>query len=605
MTASGWIQLLVFLGVLLAITRPLGIFLLRVLDPKGKTFLDPILRPIERGLYRILGVDAEKEYTWKQYTLAMLIFSLVTMLFTYGVLRFQDSLPWQANIDSLANKTELNPHLAFNTAASFTTNTNWQSYGGESTMSYFSQMVALASHNFWSAAVGIAIAAALVRAISRDRSKTIGNFWTDIIRLHLYLLIPMCIVYSLFLVSQGMIQNFSAYTAITVVDQSGAASATQPALQTLAQGPMASQVAIKMLGTNGGGFTNANAAHPFENPTPLSNFMQMLSIFSIPSALTYYLGRVVKNQRHGWAVWAAMAIIFVAGVLVCWSAESSGNPRLHELGIAHGGNMEGKEVRFGIFNSALFATITTDASCGAVNSMHDSFTPIGGMIPILNIHLGEIIFGGVGSGLYGMLVFIVIAIFLAGLMVGRTPEYLGKKIEGYDMKVASLAILILTFTILAFTAWSSVSAANDKPELHTWGAAGLANNGPHGFSEMLYAYTSCTGNNGSAFAGLTANPTVAANSPANLVGDWHYNTTLGLAALLGRFIMIVPVLALAGSLAAKKLIPISSGSFPVANVTFVLLLVGTIMIVAALNFFPALALGPIVEHFLMHGGALY
>ncbi len=607
MNASGWIQLFMFLGVLALITKPLGIFLFRVLDPRGRTFLDPVLRPVERLLYKLLGVDPAKEHTWKQYTVAMLVFSLVTMLFTYGVLRLQDHLPWHQNIDALgSSKTEMNAHLAFNTAASFTTNTNWQSYTGENTMSYFSQMVALSSHNFWSAAVGIAIAAALVRAIARDRSKTIGNFWTDIIRLHLYLLIPLSIVYALFLVSQGMIQNFSDYTTVTTVDQSTAVSATQPALQVIAQGPMASQVAIKMLGTNGGGFTNANAAHPFENPTPLSNFIQMLSIFAIPSALTYYLGRVVKNQRHGWAVWAAMAIIFVGGAVACWWAESSGTPQLTQLGlrepgtVAGTGNFEGKEVRFGIFNSALFATVTTDASCGAVNAMHDSFTPIGGMIPMLNIHLGEIIFGGVGSGLYGMLVFIVIAIFLAGLMVGRTPEYLGKKIEAFDMKAASLAILILTVSILCFTAFSSVSASHDAPNAHTWGAAGLNNAGPHGFSEMLYAFTSCTGNNGSAFAGLTANPT-----SGDLKGDWHYNVTLALATLFGRFIMIIPVLAMAGNLAQKKRVPVSSGSFPVANVTFVLLLVGTIMIVAALNFFPALALGPIVEHFLMKGGSLY
>ena len=599
MNASGWIQLLLFLGALLLITKPLGIFLCRVLDPRGKTFLDPVVKPVERAMYKVLGVDPLKEHTWKQYTIAMLIFSLVTMVFTYGLLRFQPSLPWYGFIKDLPNKTDINPHLAFNTAASFTTNTNWQSYTGENTMSYFSQMVALASHNFWSAAVGIAIAAAFVRAIARDRAKTIGNFWTDLVRIHLYLLIPMCIVYALFLVSQGMIQNFKPYTAMTSIDQSGATPGN-PTSQLLQQGPMASQVAIKMLGTNGGGYTNANAAHPFENPTPLSNFVQMLSIFAIPSALTYYLGRVVKNQKHGWAVWSAMAIIFVAGVLVCWGAESSGNPRLTELGIASTGNMEGKEVRFGIFNSALFATVTTDASCGAVNAMHDSFTPIGGMVPMLNIHLGEIIFGGVGAGLYGMLVFIVIAIFLAGLMVGRTPEYLGKKIEGYDMKAASLSILILTVSILSFTAWSAVSAGSATPDKPTWAAAGLNNGGPHGFSEMLYAYTSATGNNGSAFAGLTANPTSGAMS-----GDWHYNTTIGIAALLGRFIMIVPILALAGNLAQKKRIPVSSGSFPVANVTFVLLLVGTIMIVAALNFFPALALGPIVEHFLMHGGSLY
>jgi K+-transporting ATPase ATPase A chain len=591
MNASGWIQLFFYVGVLLLITKPLGIFLYRVLDANGKTFLDPVLKPIERLLYKIFGVDPEKEHTWKQYTIAMLVFSMVSMLFTYAILRFQDHLPWHQHIDQLANKTELTAPLAFNTAASFTTNTNWQNYYGENTMSYFSQMVALASHNFWSAAIGIAIAAALVRAIARDKAKTIGNFWVDLVRLHLYLLIPICIVYSVVLVSQGMIQNFKPYTTVTVVDQSSAAPG-QAATQLIQQGPMASQVAIKMLGTNGGGYTNANAAHPFENPNPLSNLVQILSIFAIPSALTYYLGRVVKNQKHGWAVWSAMATVFLMGALTCWWAEARGNPNLHNLGVAAAtGNMEGKEVRFGVFNSALFATITTDASCGAVNAMHDSFTPIGGMIPLLNIQLGEIIFGGVGAGLYGMLVFIVVAIFLAGLMVGRTPEYQGKKIEAYDMKTASLAILILTFSILCFTAWAVVSP---------WGNAGTNNNGPHGFSEMLYGYSSCTGNNGSAFAGLTGNPTSGA-----FAGDSHWNVTLGLATLFGRFIMIIPILALAGNLAQKKLVPISAGSFPVANVTFVLLLVGTILIVAALTFFPALSLGPIVEHFLMHGGAAY
>jgi K+-transporting ATPase ATPase A chain len=596
MTASGWIQLLLYVAVLLLITKPLGIFLYRVLDTKGKTFLDPVLKPTERLLYKIFGVDPAKEHTWKQYTIAMLVFSMVSMLFTYAILRFQGHLPWYEGKDgvtlvgNLSNKTEVTAPLAFNTAASFTTNTNWQNYSGENTLSYFSQMVALASHNFWSAAVGIAIAAAFVRAIARDKAKTIGNFWVDMVRIHLYVLIPICIVYALALVSQGMIQNFKPYTTVTAVDQSGAASG-QTATQVIQQGPMASQIAIKMLGTNGGGYTNANAAHPFENPNPLSNFLQILSIFAIPSALTYYLGREVKNQKHGWAVWSAMAIVFLMGALTCWWAEARGNPNLHNLGVAASGNMEGKEVRFGVFNSALFATITTDASCGAVNSMHDSFTPIGGMIPLLNIQLGEIIFGGVGAGLYGMLVFIVVAIFLAGLMVGRTPEYLGKKIEAYDMKTASLAILILTFSILCFTAWAVVSP---------WGNAGTNNGGPHGFSEMLYGYSSCTGNNGSAFAGLTGNPTSGA-----FAGDSHWNVTLGLATLFGRFIMLVPILALAGNLAQKKLVPISAGSFPVANVTFVLLLVGTILIVAALTFFPALSLGPIVEHFLMHAGAAY
>ena len=584
MKTVGWIQLAIYVGLLLAITKPLGIYLVKVLDPTQKTFLDWLVKPVERLLYRIFGVDPLREQNWKQYSVAMLVFSGVSALFTYAVLRLQGFLPWHRYIDQLANKTPLKPDLAFNTAISFTTNTNWQNYGGENTMSYFSQMVGLASHNFWSAAVGIAIAAALVRGIARDKSKTIGNFWADLVRIHLYLLIPICIVYALFLVSQGMIDNFKPYTTVTQVDQTGAAAGS-PLTQTIPQGPMASQIAIKMLGTNGGGFMNANAAHPFENPTPLSNLIQILSIFAIPSALTYFLGRMVKNQKHGWAVWAAMFALFLAGALVCWKSEAAGNPRMHEIGVAQAdGNMEGKETRFGIFNSALFATITTDASCGAVNSMHDSFTPLGGLVPMFNIHLGEVVFGGVGAGLYGMLVFVVIAIFVAGLMVGRTPEYLGKKIESFDMKMASLSILVLTVIILSFTGWAVVSP---------WGTAALANNGPHGFSEMHYAYTSGAGNNGSAFAGLSAN-------------ELHWNTTLGFDMLLGRFFMIVPILALAGSLAAKKKIPASAGSFPVSGPTFVSLVIGTVIIVGALTFVPALSLGPIVEHFLMHGsGPLY
>jgi K+-transporting ATPase ATPase A chain len=453
-------------------------------------------------------------------------------------------------------------------------------------MSYLSQMVALALQNFVSAAVGIGIAAVVVRGIARDRAATVGNFWVDLVRVTLYLLLPMCLVYAVFLVSQGMIQNFKPYDVATAVDQSGATGGAA-VVQTIPQGPMASQVAIKMLGTNGGGYVNANAAYPYENPTPLSNFVQMLSIFLIPSALTYYLGRSVRNQAHGWAVWSAMATLFLAGVLVCWYAEADGNPRHHvpEINLVKAdGNMEGKEVRFGVFNSALFATVTTDASCGAVNSMHDSFTPIGGLVPLVNIQLGEVVFGGVGAGLYGILVFVVVAIFIAGLMVGRTPEYLGKKIESFDIKAASLAILVLTFSILCFTAWSGVSK---------WGTDGLNNAGPHGFSEMLYAYTSAAGNNGSAFAGLTA-------TPAN--GDPTWNVTLAIAMLAGRFLMIVPILALAGSLAAKKLIPPSPGSMPVSGATFVILLIGTIVIVGALTFLPALSLGPIVEHYLMKGG---
>ena len=592
MNNVGWIQLLLYIAVLLVITKPLGIYLIKVLDPKEKTFLDPVLKPLEWLLYKLFGVDPLKEHNWKQYSLAMLLFSGASAVFSYAIMRLQGHLPWHQYVDALSNKTSLTPGLSFNTAVSFTTNTNWQNYSGENTMSYFSQMVALASHNFWSAAVGIAIAAALVRGIARDKSKTIGNFWADLVRINLYLLIPICIVYALFLVSQGMIDNFKPYTTVTTVDQSAAAP-NSPVQQTIAQGPMASQMAIKMLGTNGGGFTNANAAHPFENPNALSNFIQILSIFAIPSALTYYLGRMVKNQKHGWAVWAAMFVLFLGGALTCWWAEANGNPRMRQLGVAAApGNMEGKETRFGVFNSALFATITTDASCGAVNSMHDSFTPIGGLVPMFNIHMGEVVFGGVGAGLYGMLVFVVIAIFIAGLMVGRTPEYLGKKIETYDVKVASLSILILTVIILGFTAWAVVTP---------WGLAGLNNNGPHGFSEIHYAYTSNAGNNGSAFAGLTGNPT-----SGDFAGDQHYNATLGMDCLLGRFFMIVPILALAGSLAAKKKIPASAGSFPVSGPTFVSLLIGTVVIVGALTFVPALSIGPIVEHFLMHGsGPLY
>ena len=595
MDIYGWLQLAAFIGLLLLLTKPMGLYLLRVLDGEGRTFLDPVLKPVELLFYRLFRVDRKQEQDWKQYTISLLMFSLIGLFFTYLILRIQHLLP--LNPQGLG---PLSPDLAFNTAASFTTNTNWQSYSGESTMSYFSQMVGLTFHNFVSAAVGIAIAAALVRGIARHTAKTIGHFWVDLVRVNLYLLIPICLIYALFLVSQGMIQNFKAYDTAKVVepytvqvikkdatgqemkDAQGKTVTEERKVdtQTIAQGPMASQVAIKMLGTNGGGFMNANAAHPYENPTPLSNFIQMLSIFLIPSGLTYYLGRMVKNRRHGWTVWGAMAVLFLAGVLVCWSAESAGNPHLTALGIERaGGNMEGKEVRFGIFNSALFATVTTDASCGAVNSMHDSFTPLGGLVPLVNIQLGEVVFGGVGAGLYGMLVFVILTVFLAGLMVGRTPEYLGKKIEAYDVKVSVLAVLVLCFSILGFAAWSVVQP---------WGIAGLNNAGPHGLSELLYAYSSAVGNNGSAFAGLTANT------------PW-LNTTLGIAMLCGRFLFIVLVLALAGNLARKKLVPESAGSFPVSGLTFVVLLVGTVLIVGALTFFPALALGPIVEHFIMTG----
>jgi K+-transporting ATPase ATPase A chain len=633
MHSIDWLQLGVFVAALALITKPMGLYLAQVLDVNGRTWLDPVLRPLERITYRIMGVKADREQDWKQYTLAMLLFSLVSCLFTYGTLRLQHLLPLNPQAFGA-----LSPDLSFNTAVSFTTNTNWQSYVGEATMSYLSQMVGLAIHNFASAAVGIALAAALVRGIARNSTQTLGNFWVDLVRTTYYLLLPICMVFAVFLVSQGMIQNFKPYTkaklteSFTIqvakngdkgqpvmtnvavmaqapkLDEKGQPMMTngaavmmdvpklddkgQPLMtnmpvmvdqkveeQNIAQGPMASQVAIKMLGTNGGGFTNGNAAHPFENPTPLSNFLQMLSIFSIGSGLTYYLGLMVKNQAHGWSVWSAMMVLFLGGMLLCWWAESHGNPIHHELGVAMAdGNMEGKEVRFGIFNSALFATVTTDASCGAVNSMHDSFTALGGFVPLFNIQLGEIIFGGVGAGLHGMLVFVVLAVFIAGLMVGRTPEYLGKKIQSYEVKMAMLALLVL-----GFSAWAVVSK---------WGLAGLNNNGPHGLSEILYAFSSANGNNGSAFAGLTA------NTPC-------YNTTLGIAMLIGRFLMIIPIMALAGSLGKKKISPASAGTFPVSGGTFVVLLLGTILLVGALNFLPALSLGPIVEHFLTAQGQLF
>ena len=533
MHSTDWLQFALFIGLLALITKPLGIYLTQVLDANGKTWLDPVLGPLERLTYSLMGLDRNQEQGWKQYTLAMLLFSLVGIVFTYLILRCQHLLPMNPQ-----NLPGLSDHLAFNTAVSFTTNTNWQSYGGESTMSYFSQMVGLTIHNFTSASVGISIAAALVRGIARASATTLGNFWVDLVRTTYYLLLPFCFVFALFLVSQGIIQNFKPYDTAKLVEpqtvqvakmdasnQPVVDAAGKPVMedkvvseQTIVQGPMASQIAIKMLGTNGGGYVNTNAAHPFENPTPLSNFVQMLSIFSIGSALTYYLGRMVKNQAHGWSVWAAMMLLFVGGVLVCAHFEAAGNPIHQALGVAAAdGNMEGKEVRFGIFNSALFATITTAASCGAVNSMHDSFTAIGGLVPLFMIELGEVVIGGVGAGLYGMLVFVVLAVFIAGLMVGRTPEYLGKKIQAYDVKMAMLSLLVLCLSILGFTAWACAS---------DWGLAGLNNAGPHGFSEILYAYSSATGNNGSAFAGLTANP-------AN--GDPHYNVTLGFAMLIGRF----------------------------------------------------------------------
>jgi K+-transporting ATPase ATPase A chain len=603
-SSNAWLQLALYVGALLLLTKPLGLYLVQVLDARGRTLIDPVIKPFERLTYRLCGIDPEREQDWRGYAFSLLAFSAVGLLFTYFALRYQHLLP--LNPQHLAG---VEPDLAFNTAVSFTTNTNWQSYGGESTLSYFSQMVALTVHNFTSAAVGLGVAAALVRGLARHTALTIGNFWADLVRSTYYLFLPLCVVFALVLVSQGMIQNFKAYdTAKTLdpytvqvpqTDAKGqpvlAADGKTPVLvdqvvetQTIAQGPMASQVAIKMLGTNGGGFTNANAAHPYENPTALSNFLQMLSIFAIPSALTYYLGRVVKNQRHGWAVWAAMFILFVAGTLVAWKAEAVGNPLHQSLGLAAAdGNMEGKEVRFGLFNSALFATITTDASCGAVNAMHDSSTPLGGLVPLFNMQTGEVIFGGVGAGLYGMLVFVILAVFIAGLMVGRTPEYLGKKIEAYDVKLVMLVLMVLAAAILAFTAWGAITP---------WGQAGLNNAGPHGFSEMLYAYSSAVGNNGSAFAGLTANPAD---------GDAHYNLTLGFGMLIGRFLMIVPILALAGHLASKKRVPASAGTFQTEGATFVFLLIGTVILVGALTHLPALAIGPVVEHFLMGAGSLF
>ena len=605
MNILGWLELAIFLIVLLVITKPLGIYLVGVLDTNGKTFLDPVVKPVERLTYRLFGVDPEKEQSWLQYTIAMLVFTLVTVLFTYLILRLQGFLPLNQDPKTFQAVTD---HVAFNTAVSFSTNTNWQSYSGESTMTYFSQMVGLAVHNFMSAAVGIAVAAAVVRGIARHTAKTLGNFWVDLVRITYYLLLPICLFYAMFLVWQGVPQNFKPYQTAKVVeaqkvqvqkkdsngnpvnDAKGNPVMEEQTVdsQTVTEGPMASQMAIKMLGTNGGGFVNANASHPFENPTPLSNFIQMLSIFAIPSALTYYLGRMVKSQKHGWAVWMTMALVFVVGFVICWGSEAAGNPQVAALGVnSAGGNMEGKEVRFGITNSALFATITTDASCGAVNAAHDSFTPIGGLIPMLNIQLGEIIFGGVGAGLYGMILFVVLAVFIAGLMVGRTPEYLGKKIESYDVKMAAFGILLMSFSILGFSAWACVS---------DWGQAGRNNMGPHGLSEILYAFTSCTGNNGSAFAGLTAAPTN---------GDPHYDITLAFAMLIGRFGMIIPVMALAGSLARKKLVATGAGTFPVSGPIFIVLLIGTILLVGALTFFPALSLGPILEHFQMYGGKTY
>ena len=590
MTANGWFQILLYFAVVLLVTKPIGVFLWRVFERKS-TWLDPVLRPVEKLIYRACGVNENKEMRWSEYGFAMLLFSAVSLLLLYLIERVQLWLPW--NPQHLAN---VPGDLAWNTAVSFTTNTNWQVYVPEVTMSYLTQMAGLAYHNFASAAVGIALAIALIRGVSRRESSTIGNFWVDCTRSFLWVLLPLCIALTLVLVSQGVIQNLRPYTTATLlepqsVEKAGADGVVHKesvTTQLIAQGPLASQEAIKMLGTNGGGFFNANSAHPFENPTPFTNFLEMLMIFAIPSGLTYTLGRMTGSSRHGWAVWGAMATLFLAGVLVAYNAEARGNPLLASVDTKasdqqSGGNMEGKEVRFGIANSVLFTTVTTDASCGAVNNAHDSLTPIGGMVPLINIMLGEIVFGGVGSGLYGMLVFVILAVFIAGLMVGRTPEYLGKKIEAFDIKMAVLSILVSSLTILIFTAIAMVT----KP-----GLAGITNPGPHGLSQILYAYTSSVGNNGSAFGGISGN-------------SLWFNSTTGLAMLLGRFFMVIPVLAIAGSLAAKKHVPESLGTFPVTGPLFTMLLVCVILIVGALTFFPALSLGPILEHLLMNAGKAF
>ena len=567
MTFIGWAQIVLFSLVIIALTRPLGGYMTRVFSGE-RTFLSPLLRPIERGLYRLAGIDERQEQHWVTYLFAIVLFHIGGFVILYALLRLQASLPLNP-----AGQSAVAPDLAFNTAASFITNTNWQNYGGESTLSYLTQMLGLTHQNFLSAATGIAIAVALIRGFSRASTRTVGSFWVDVTRCALYVLLPICVPYALFLVWQGMPQTLGAYVDATTLEG---------AKQTIAVGPVASQVAIKMLGTNGGGFFNANAAHPFENPTAFCNFVQIVSIFSLGAALTNVFGRMVGNERQGWAVFSAMGVLFLAGVGVLYWAEAAGNPLVHALGIG-GGNWEGKEIRFGLAGASLFANVTTDASCGAVNAMHDSLTALGGMIPLINMQLGEIIFGGVGSGLYGMIVFVIIAIFVAGLMVGRTPEYLGKKIEAKEVKMAMLAILCLPFVMLGGTAMAlGVPSA----------VAAMNNAGPHGFSEVLYAYTSVAANNGSAFAGLSAN-------------TMFYNASLGFGMLIGRFFVIVPALAIAGSLAAKKSVPASVGTFPTTGALFVGLLVGVILIVGGLTFFPALALGPIVEHLAIAAGQMF
>ncbi|QHS53131.1 potassium-transporting ATPase subunit KdpA [Edaphobacter sp. 12200R-103] len=587
MTLNGWLQIALFITTILLAAKPMGSYMTAVFE-RRKTFLDPILNPCERLLYRLTGIDPDEEMRWTQYAVAMLVFSAVTLLLTYVVERLQAYLPWNPQ-----HLPAVESSLALNTAISFTTNTNWQSYTPESTMSYLTQMLGLATHNFWSAAVGMALAIAFVRGIARREMKTIGNFWVDLTRGTLWVLLPISIVLSLALVTQGVVQNLKPYDSVKLVEPqtvTGSDGKTSTVTtQTIAQGPVASQEAIKMLGTNGGGFFNANSAHPFENPTPLSNFLQMVAIFLLPAGLCITLGQMVKSPKHGWAVLGAMVVLWFAGTFTAYWAESHGNPLLHNVDakvsqLQSGGNMEGKEVRFGIANSALFAAVTTDASCGAVNSMHDSYTPLGGLIPLTNMLLGEVVFGGVGAGLYGMLVFVVMSVFIAGLMVGRTPEYLGKKIESFDVQMAMLYLLIFPLIILGFTSISVL-----MPNL---GLGSLTNHGPHGLSEILYAYTSATANNGSAFAGLSANT------------HW-YNYSLGTAMFFGRFMMMIPMLAIAGNLAGKKIVPMSSGTFPVTTPLFTTLLTAVILVVGALTFFPVLSLGPVLEHLLMRAGQLF
>ena len=593
MTLNGWLQIGVFLLAILAVTPPLGRYMARVFA-RERTSLDPVLRPVERLIYRSTGVDETREMRWTEYAVALLLFSVVSMLVLYVMQRVQPWLPWNPQgFGAVA------PDLAFNTAASFTTNTNWQAYSGESTMSYFTQMAGLAYHNFVSAAAGIAVAIAFIRGVAQKEKDTIGNFWVDMVRGLLWVLLPICIVGALVLVSQGVVQNLRPYDkaavidpqSVTTTDAAGKAQTQVVNEQSIAQGPVASQEIIKQFGTNGGGFFNANSSHPFENPTPLSNFLAMFGIFAISAGLTYTLGVMTGSPKHGWAVWAAMAFLFLTGATTAYWAEARGNPMLTAAGAdqtatakSPGGNMEGKEVRFGIANTALFATVTTDASCGAINGWHDSFTPIGGLVPLANIQLSEVVFGGVGAGLYGMLVYVILAVFIAGLMVGRTPEYLGKKIQSFDVQMAMLSVLIFPLFILVFTAISSVAPS--------FGTASILNPGPHGLSEILYAFSSGAANNGSAFGGLTVNT------------KW-YNATIGMTMLFGRFFMIIPPLAIAGSLGRKKRVPPSPGTFPVTTPLFTALLVSVVVIVGALTFFPVLSLGPIVEHFLMTNGQVF